>query len=326
MMSSCTYDLTGKRVFVAGHGGMVGSAIVRRLAQERCVVLTVPHRELDLTRPEATEGWLKSARPDVVIVAAARVGGIYANSTYPVDFLCNNLAIGLNVIRASHEANVEKLLFLGSSCIYPKLAKQPISEDELLTGPLEPTNEWYAIAKIAGLKMCQAYRHQYGADFISAMPTNLYGPGDNYHPQDSHVPAALLRRFHEAKLSNAPSVAVWGTGRPLREFLYVDDLADACVYLLKHYSDDRPINVGAGKDISIADFAMMIAKTVGYTGKITFDASKPDGTPRKLLDVSRLSSLGWCARTPLMEGLALTYADFSRGGGRQVFEGIASVA
>jgi GDP-L-fucose synthase len=317
-MTAKPYDISGKRIFVAGHGGMVGSAIVRRLASENCTVLTAARKDLDLSDSEATARWFDANRPDAVIDAAARVGGIYANNTQPVDFLCENLALQLSIIKASHAASVEKLLFLGSSCIYPRLAKQPINEDELLTGPLEPTNEWYAIAKIAGVKMCQAFRRQYGDDFISAMPTNLYGPGDNYHPDHSHVPAALLRRFHEATQANAPSVTVWGTGTPLREFLYVDDLADACVFLLRHYSDDRPINIGTGTDISIADFAVLIAETTGYRGQIAFDTNKPDGTPRKLLDVSRISSLGWQAQTPLKSGLKLAYADFLRGHGRHL--------
>lgn len=317
-MTAHRYEIAGKRIFVAGHNGMVGSAVVRRLAQENCTILTAERSELELSSEGSTSRWFDAERPQAVVLAAARVGGIHANSTQPVDFLCDNLAIELNVIRASHAAGVEKLLFLGSSCIYPKLARQPISEDELLTGPLEPTNEWYAIAKIAGVKMCQAFRRQFGDDFISLMPTNLFGPGDNYHPQDSHVPAALLRRFHEAKRANAQSVNVWGTGRPLREFLYVDDLADACVFMLQHYSEDRPINIGTGEDISIADFADLIAETVGYEGQIAFDTSKPDGTPRKLLDVSRAAALGWHAKTPLKTGLSLTYQDFLRGRGRNI--------
>jgi GDP-L-fucose synthase len=314
---SCTpFDLAGKRVFVAGHRGMVGSAVVRRLEQEPCEILTVDRKTLDLTRQRPTELWLHANRPQVVIVAAGCVGGILANNSFPVDFLADNLAIELNVIRASYHGGVEKLLFLGSSCVYPKFAKQPMREEELLTGELEPTNEWYAVAKIAGIKLCQAYRRQFGSDFISVMPTNLYGPGDNYHPQHSHVPAALLRRFHEGKIAAHPSVAVWGTGTARREFLYVDDLADACIHLLKCYSDDQHINIGTGVDISIAEFARAIADTVGYTGSIVFDTSRPDGTPRKLLDTTRLSALGWQARTPLAAGLARTYADFLNGHGR----------
>jgi GDP-L-fucose synthase len=310
------FNLRGKKVFVAGHKGMVGSAIVRRLAKENCSVLTAERSELDLAREEQTLRWFEVQRPDVVIDAAARVGGIAANNSYPVNFLCDNMMIQLSVIRAAHAVRVERLLFLGSSCIYPKYASQPISEDELLTGPLEPTNEWYAIAKIAGLKMCQAYRRQYGDDFISAMPTNLYGPGDNYHPENSHVPAALLRRFHEAKIAAAPTVSVWGTGKPLREFLYVDDLADACIFLLQRYSEDAPINIGSGQEVSIAAFAAAVAKTVGYRGELVFDSSKADGTPRKLLDSSRIHALGWREKTPLDGGLADAYGDFLSGGGR----------
>jgi GDP-L-fucose synthase len=314
------YELLGKKVFVAGHRGMVGSAIVRRLSKEGCSILTVARSELDLSNEELTLQWFARNRPDVVVNAAGRVGGISANNSYPVEFLCDNLTLELNIVRACHSIGVERLLFLGSSCIYPKFANQPISEDCLLTGPLEPTNEWYAIAKIAGIKMCQAYRRQFGDDFISAMPTNLYGPSDNYHPEHSHVPAALLRRFHEAKIVNAPFVTVWGTGTPLREFLNVNDLADACVFLLKNYSDDLPINVGAGKEISIADFAAAVAKTVGYQGDLVFDASKPDGTPRKLLDSSRILSLGWRPTTSFEVGLSDAYQDFLRGGGRHVVE------
>ena len=320
------FDLTGKRIFVAGHRGMVGSAIMRRLEREQCTVLTADHGTLDLTRQEPTERWLDSNRPDIVVIAAGRVGGIAANDGFPVEFLADNLAIELNLIRASYAIGVHKLLFLGSSCIYPKFAKQPIGEDELLKGELEPTNQWYALAKIAGVKLCQAYRREYGSDFISTMPTNLYGPGDNYHPEYSHVPAALLRRFHEAKIARHASVTVWGTGKPLREFLYVDDLADACAFLLKYYSDEQPINVGTGEDISIADFARVIAKVVGFGGRISFDTSRPDGTPRKLLDVSRLSALGWHARTPLSDGLAHAYADFLRGHARHASAEVANVA
>jgi GDP-L-fucose synthase len=309
-MTAPLFELEGKRIYVAGHTGMAGSAIVRRLGLETCTILTVEHRELDLTQQEATERWLAAARPDVVIVAAGRVGGIMANNNYPVDFLADNLAIGLNLIRASYLVSAKKLLFLGSSCVYPKYAKQPISEDQLLTGELEPTNEWYAIAKIACIKLCEAYFRQHGCDFISVMPTNLYGPGDNYHPENSHVVAALIRRFHEAKVAGAPTVAVWGTGTPRREFLYVDDFANACVYLLKTYFGVQFINVGTGKDVSIAEFADIVADVVGYHGKIIFDPSKPDGTPRKLLDISRLSSLGWTAKVPLREGLKKAYADF----------------
>ncbi len=308
-MTAPMFELEGKRIYVAGHTGMAGSAIVRRLGKT-CTILTAEHRELDLTQQEATERWLSAARPDVVVVAAGRVGGIMANNNYPVDFLADNLAIGLNLIRASYLVSVKKLLFLGSSCVYPKYANQPISEDQLLTGELEPTNEWYAIAKIAGIKLCEAYRRQHGCDFISVMPTNLYGPGDNYHPENSHVVAALIRRFHEGKVAGAPTVTVWGTGTPRREFLYVDDFADACAYLLKNYSGAQFINVGTGKDVSIAEFADIVADVVGYRGKIIFDPSKPDGTPRKLLDISLLSSFGWTSEVPLREGLKKAYANF----------------
>jgi GDP-L-fucose synthase len=309
------FDLAGKRVYVAGHTGMVGSAIVRRLGREGCDILTADHATVDLADQQQTERWLAKAKPEAVFLAAARVGGIGANSAYPAAFIADNLAIALNLIRGAHAAGVQKLLFLGSSCIYPKLAPQPMNEEQLLTGPLEPTNEWYAVAKIAGIKLCQAYRRQFGADFISVMPTNLYGPGDNYHPQDSHVPAALIRRFHEAKVSGAPSVAVWGTGTPRREFLAADDLADACVFVMKHYSGDGFLNIGTGEDVTIADFARLVADVVGYPGKIDFDTARPDGAPRKLLDVSKLAALGWRARTPLREGLAAAYADFVRRAG-----------
>ena len=310
------FDLRGKRVFVAGHRGMAGSAIVRRLAREDCEILTVPREDVDLTRQEKTENWLTANKPDVVFHAAGLVGGIYANDTFPADFLAENIAIALNVIRAAHIAGVKKLLFLGSSCIFPKFAPQPMNEDLLLTGPLEPTNEWYAVAKIAGIKMAQAFRKQFGDDFVSVMPTNLYGPGDNYHPQNSHVPAALIRRFHEAKLTGAPQVTVWGTGTPKREFMAVDDLADACIFVIKHYSGAGFLNVGTGQDVTIAEFAHLVAAVVGYTGEIIFDTSKPDGMPRKLLDVSRLAGLGWRAKIPLREGLAAAYADYLVAHGR----------
>lgn len=312
------FDLKGARVYVAGHGGMVGGAIARRLQAEDCTVVTVDRRTLDLTRQAETETWLANTRPDVVVVAAARVGGIAYNNAYPVEFLADNLAIELNLIRGAQAVGVRKLLFLGSSCIYPKLAPQPMREDMLLTGPLEPTNEWYAVAKIAGIKLTQAMRRQYGADFIAAMPTNLYGPRDNYHPEHSHVPAALIRRMHEAKVAGAAGVTVWGTGNPRREFLFVDDLADACVFMLKHYSDAGFLNVGTGEDISIADFARLVAEVAGFRGELIFDASRPDGAPRKLLDVSRLTALGWRARTDLRSGLTATYQDFLAGGGRDV--------
>jgi GDP-L-fucose synthase len=310
------FDLSGRRVFVAGHRGMVGSALVRRLASEACEIVSADRRVLDLTRQVETETWLREQGPEVVIIAAARVGGIAYNNACPVDFLADNIAIELNLIRSSFAAGVRKLLFLGSSCIYPKSAPQPMREEMLLTGPLEPTNEWYAVAKIAGIKLVEAYRRQYRADFISLMPTNLYGPGDSYHPEHSHVPAALIRRFHEAKLAHASSVMVWGTGRPRREFLAVDDLADACVFVLKNYSDDLFLNVGTGWDLTIADFAKLVADVVGYSGDIVFDTSRPDGAPQKLLDVSRLAKLGWTARTELRAGIAAAYRDFLGGGAR----------
>ena len=304
------FDLTGRRVYVAGHRGMVGSALVRRLAREPVELVTADRSELDLTRQAEVADWMDRVRPDVVIVAAARVGGIVANDTLPVRFLADNLGIALNVITSSFEVGASKLLFLGSTCVYPRLARQPMSEDQLLAGPLEPTNQWYAVAKIAGIKLAQAYHRQFGADYISVMPTNLYGPGDNYHPEHSHVVAALIRRFHEAKAAGAPEVVVWGTGAPRREFLHVDDLADACVFLLRRYSSAEIINVGVGDDVTIRDFARLVAGVVGYGGRIVFDPARPDGTPRKLVDVSRLSALGWRASTPLEEGLAKTYAAY----------------
>lgn len=309
-MTNPIYSLQGKRVFVAGHRGMVGSALVRRLARENCEVLTAGRDVLDLEDLISVRDWFAQEKPQAVFLAAAKVGGIFANDTHPVEFLERNLYIAANVIKAAHAHGVEKLQFLGSSCIYPRLAPQPMREDSLLTGPLEPTNEWYAIAKIAGIKLCQAYRKQYGADFISAMPTNLYGPGDNYHPLHSHVPAALLRRFHEAKLAGAEESVVWGTGSPRREFLHVDDLADGCVHLMKVYSDTAQVNVGTGSDVTIKEFAEAVANAVGYEGRLVFDASKPDGAPRKLLDVSALTNLGWTARISLKDGLANTYQDF----------------
>nr|WP_315825459.1 MULTISPECIES: GDP-L-fucose synthase [unclassified Bradyrhizobium] len=291
---------------------MVGSALVRRLASEGVELLTVPRGEVDLRDQAAVFAWFARARPQVVFLAAAKVGGIVANNTLRAEFIYDNIAIAANVIHAAHVNGAEKLMFLGSSCIYPKLAAQPLREDAMLTGPLEPTNEPYAIAKIAGIKMVEAYRSQYGADFINVMPTNLYGPGDNYHPEYSHVVAALIRRFHEARLADAPEVVVWGTGTPRREFLYVDDMADACVHLMKTYSDTGLVNIGTGEDITIADFARVVAATVGYQGRISFDASRPDGTPRKLLDVSRLAALGWRATTTLEDGIARAYQAFLR--------------
>jgi GDP-L-fucose synthase len=304
------FDLRGKRVFVTGHTGMAGSAIVRRLEREDCDIVFAPRRDLDLRRSDEVDRFMTQAKPDAVIVAAGKVGGIRANSTFPADFIADNLGIGLNTIRAAHKCGVKKLVYLGSSCIYPRLAPQPMSPGMLLTGPLEPTNQWYAVAKIAGIKLCEAYRLQHGVDFVSVMPTNVYGPGDNYHPEDSHVPAALVRRFHEAKIENRPNVAVWGTGTPRREFLAVDDLADACVFAMKCYSELEFLNIGTGEDITIADFARLVADVVGYRGAITFDSTRPDGAPRKLLDVSRINALGWRATTPLRQGLQHMYADF----------------
>jgi GDP-L-fucose synthase len=310
------FDIVAKRVWVAGHNGMVGSAIVRRLGTEQCDVLTVERSQLDLTRGSDVEEWMSRNAPQVVFLAAGRVGGIVANSTFPADFLRDNVQIALNVIRASHKSGVEKLLYLGSSCIYPRAAAQPMMEDALLSGPLEPTNQWYAIAKICGIKLVQAYRQQHGSDFIALMPTNLYGQNDNYHPEHGHVPAALLRRFHEAKLTRQKQVVVWGTGKPRREFMAVDDLADACVFAMKNYSGDEFLNIGTGEDITIADFARVVADVVGFDGEITFDTSRPDGTARKLLDVSKVNRLGWRAKTQLRRGLEIAYADFLAGGGR----------
>lgn len=304
------FALAGRRVFVAGHRGMVGSAVVRRLGRENCEILTAGRDAVDLRRQKEVEDWFAQARPDAVFLAAATVGGILANDSRPADFIYDNLVIETNVIHAAWRTGVKKLLFLGSSCIYPRMAPQPMGEDALLTGPLEPTNQWYAIAKIAGLMMCQAYRRQHGADFISAMPTNLYGPGDTFDLRASHVVPALLMKAHRAKLTGAPAIEVWGSGTPRREFLYVDDLADALVYLMVRYSDERTINVGVGEDVTIRDLALLVAAVVGYRGQLAFDASKPDGTPRKLLDVSRIHALGWRAQTPLREGLSRAYAWF----------------
>lgn len=304
------YPLHNKSVFVAGHRGMVGSAVVRRLAAENCEILVASRDELDLRDQSSVRRWLADRRPDAVVLAAAKVGGILANDTYPADFLYDNLVIETNVIEGSFRSDVEKLIFLGSSCIYPKFAPQPIAEDALLTGELEPTNEWYAIAKIAGLKLCQAYRRQHGVDYISAMPTNLYGPGDNYDLQKSHVIPALLRKAHEAKNAGERHLTIWGTGTPRREFLHVDDAADAIVHLLKTYSGDGHVNVGSGKDISILDLAKLVASVVGFEGEIRSDPSKPDGTPRKLMDVSRLFETGWRPKIDLRTGLEDAYRSF----------------
>jgi GDP-L-fucose synthase len=309
-MAGIPFELEGKTVFVAGHRGMVGGALVRRLARENVELLTATRSELDLCDQAAVFSWFADKRPQAVFLAAAKVGGIVANNTLRGEFIYDNLIIATNVIHAAHANGAEKLMFLGSSCIYPKLAGQPLREDSMLTGPLEPTNEPYAIAKIAGIKMVEAYRSQYGSDFINVMPTNLYGRGDNYHPEYSHVVAALIRRFHEAKIAGLSDVVVWGTGTPRREFLYVDDMADACIHLMKTYSDEKLVNIGTGEDITIAEFARVVAATVGYTGGIGFDTSRPDGTPRKLLDVSRLTELGWRARTALQDGIKLAYQAF----------------
>ena len=308
MTSKTDYSLAGKRVWVAGHRGMAGSAIVRRLASEGCEVLTATRAELDLRRQANVERWMADKRPQAVFVAAAKVGGILANSTYPADFLYENLVIETNIIHAAWKTGVEKLLFLGSSCIYPRLAPQPMTEDALLTGPLEPTNEWYAVAKIAGIKLCQAYRRQHGCDFISAMPTNLFGQGDNYDLASGHVAAAMQVKVHNAKVSGARTLEIWGTGTPRREFLYVDDLADALVFMMKHYSDEPHRNVGTGTDISIRELAELVAKVAGWQGEFIYDRSKPDGTPRKVMDVFKLAALGWTAKTPLEEGFRKAYA------------------
>jgi GDP-L-fucose synthase len=301
------------RIYVAGHRGLVGSGIVRALtAQGFTNLITRTHAEFDLRNQADVDAFFAETKPEYVFLAAAKVGGIHANSTYPADFIADNLSIQSNVIQSAHRHGVAKLLFLGSSCIYPKLAPQPLKEEYLLTGALESTNEWYAIAKIAGIKMVQAFRQQYGFNGISVMPTNLYGPEDNFHPQNSHVLPALMRRFHEAKVSGTPAVTIWGTGTPLREFLHVDDLADACVFLMKTYESGEIVNIGTGVDLSIRELAEAIMAVVGYEGELLFDPSKPDGTPRKLMDVSRLKKLGWTARIPLENGLRTTYEWFTK--------------
>jgi len=301
------YDLGGKRVWVAGHRGMVGAALVRRLAREDCTTLTVGRDQVDLRDPQTVQAWMKQAQPQTVVLAAAKVGGIHANNSRPVDFLYDNLMIEANILHAAFAVGVEKLLFLGSSCIYPRLAPQPIPEDALLTGPLEPTNEAYAIAKIAGIKLCQAYRRQNGADFISAMPTNLYGPHDNFDLETSHVLPALIRKMDDARRTGEEGVVIWGSGTPRREFLHVDDCADALVYLLRHYSGESHVNVGCGEDVTILELAEMIRTVVGFSGRMAMDPSKPDGTPRKLLDVGALHGLGWKPRISLQAGLKTTY-------------------
>lgn len=304
------YSLSGKRIWVAGHRGMVGGAVVRRLATEDCEIITAGRDAVDLVDQAQVRAWMARTKPDAIVLAAAKVGGIKANNDLPVDFLYQNLMIEANILDAAHQNDVERVLFLGSSCIYPRLAPQPIPENSLLTGPLEPTNEWYAIAKIAGIKLTQAYRQQYGRDWISAMPTNLYGPGDNYDLNSSHVLPALLRKFHEAKANEASTVTVWGTGSPLREFLHCDDLADALVFLLKEYSGYEHVNVGSGVEVTIRALAETIAKVVGYKADLVFDATKPDGTPRKLMDSGRIHALGWNNVRSLESGIADAYAEF----------------
>ncbi len=299
------------KIFVAGHAGMVGSAICRALQRNGFEnLLTVDFSELDLRNQAAVNDFVQKHQPDYMFVAAAKVGGIMANNTYKADFLYDNLMIELNLIHAAYLNKVNKLLFLGSSCIYPRMAPQPIKEEYLLEGALEPTNEGYALAKICGIKLCDTYRHQYGCNFISAMPTNLYGYGDNYHPENSHVLPALIRRFHEAKINKSPEVVVWGSGSPLREFMFADDVADACVYLMQNHNEPGWVNVGTGEEISIKELAQLVKDTVGYTGTLRFDTTKPDGTPRKLLDVSKLNALGFKAKTSLKEGLKIVYQDF----------------
>jgi GDP-L-fucose synthase len=306
------FQLGGRRVFVAGHRGMVGSALVRRLTHEKCQILTVSRDEVDLRDQPAVDSWFDEHRPEAVLLAAARVGGIHANDTHPGDFLYDNLAIATNVIEASRRSGVAKLMFLGSSCIYPRLAPQPMPESCLLTGPLEPTNQWYAVAKIAGLKLCQAHRRQHGCDFVSVMPANLYGPNDNFDLLSAHVLPALLAKIDAAVRDGRDTVEIWGSGRPRREFMHVDDLADAVVFLMKTWSDEEPINIGTGADVTITDLARLIADVVGFTGRFVFDASKPDGTPRKLLDVSKLTALGWSPQIGLAAGIRQTYEWYQR--------------
>ncbi|MGC1368752.1 MAG: GDP-L-fucose synthase [Methylovirgula sp.] len=305
-------DLAGRRVWVAGHRGMVGSALTRRLAREGADLMTVPRPGLDLRRQADTEAWIAEHRPEFIFIAAARVGGILANSSFPGQFLYDNLMIQANIVEAARRVGVRKVMLLGSSCIYPRLAPQPMPESCLLSGPLEETNQWYAIAKIAGVKLAQAYRREYGMNLIAAMPTNLYGPNDDYDPQNSHVVPALLRRVHEAKVENAAHVVIWGTGTPRREFLHVDDLAEACVFLMKHWDGEEPINIGSGQEVTVLELAELVAEVVEWNGRFDFDASKPDGTPRKLVDASRLRAMGWKPSIGLREGLANTFADFEK--------------
>ncbi|WP_165184035.1 GDP-L-fucose synthase [Caulobacter soli] len=310
MPNDVIFPLEGKRVWVAGHRGMVGSAIVRRLASEGCEVITAGRDVVDLKRQDQVQAWMAKEKPDAIFLAAAKVGGILANDTFPADFLYDNLMIEANIIEAAHTQGVSKLVFLGSSCIYPKFAEQPIREDSLLTGALEPTNEWYAIAKIAGIKLAQAYRKQHGADFISAMPTNLYGQGDNFDLNSSHVMPALIRKAHEAKLAGADSITIWGTGTPRREFLNADDCADACVFLMKTYSDFEHVNVGSGEDVTILELAQLVCEVVGFNGEIVTDTSKPDGTPRKLMSAEKLRGMGWRPSIELRDGVAEAYGWF----------------
>ena len=307
-MSDIIYPLSGKRVWVAGHSGMVGTAVVRQLQEIDCEVVTSSHAELDLARQTDVEAWMADTKPNAIIMAAARVGGIHANDTLPVDFLIDNIQIETNVFTSAHAVGVERMLFLGSSCIYPRLTAQPMREESLLTGPLEPTNQWYALAKIAGVKMAQAYRRQYGRDYISCMPTNLYGPGDSFDLQLSHVLSALIVKAHQAKEVGAGSFEIWGTGKSTREFLYVDDLAAACIFLMERYSSEDIVNVGYGREISITDLAAVVAKVIGFEGVITKDLGKPDGTPRKLMDSTRINEMGWQASTSLEDGIGKTYA------------------
>lgn len=311
-MTGTTYSfpLKGRRVWVAGHRGLVGSALCRRLERESCDILTVPREELDLTRQADVEAWMAENRPQAVFIAAAKVGGIFANDNYPAQFLYQNLSIQTNIVHAAWKLEVEKVMLLGSSCTYPKMAPQPIAESSLMEGPLEPTNQWYSVAKIAGVKMCEAYRKEYGCDFISVMPANLYGPGDNFDPVTGHVIPGLIRRFHEAKVNGAPWVEIWGTGTPRREFLHVDDMADGCIHLMERYSEPDLINLGTEREISIGETARLIAQVVGYPGELRFNTDKPDGAPRKVLKVEKLAGTGWRAGTDFEAGLRQTYSWF----------------
>lgn len=325
MPTNSPYALQNKRVWVAGHRGLVGAALTRRLVTEQCEILTVGHVDCDLRQAPAVEAWMTANRPQAVFMAAARVGGIYANDSRPADFIYDNLMIAANVIEAARRTGVEKLLFLGSTCIYPRLAPQPMHEDSLLTGPLEPTNQWYAVAKIAGIKLAQAYRRQHGCDFISAMPTNLYGTGDNFDLRSSHVLPALIAKAYDAVEQDAPMVEVWGSGRPLREFLHADDCADALVYLMKNYSGEDIVNVGSGQEVSIADLANLVCRVAGFHGRLVFDTGKPDGTPRKRVDIGRLTALGWQPHITLEDGVRETYrwyAEHRRSVRRQQLEAV----